>query len=144
MSSGIVISLQTWCIQKGGPVFVAIFQPVQTVLVALMAYVILGDQFYTGGYVKDFAKRKTKCNFCIPICISRFYKLLLYLQILYFFRLLCRIVGAALIVVGLYLVLWGKTEEKKQENKDANETLTKHLLDDSNKSKNPVAQSDIP
>ncbi|XP_027167978.1 WAT1-related protein At3g18200 [Coffea eugenioides] len=103
VSSGIVISLQTWCIQKGGPVFVAIFQPVQTVLVALMAYVILGNQFYTGG-----------------------------------------IVGAALIVVGLYLVLWGKTEEKKQENKDANETLTKHLLDDSNKSKNPVAQSDIP
>lgn len=50
MSSGIVISLQTWCIQKGGPVFVAIFQPVQTVLVAVMAFVILGDQLYTGGY----------------------------------------------------------------------------------------------
>lgn len=30
--------------------FVAIFQPVQTVLVAIMAFAILGDQFYTGGY----------------------------------------------------------------------------------------------
>lgn len=30
--------------------FVAIFQPVQTVLVAVMAFVILGDQLYTGGY----------------------------------------------------------------------------------------------
>lgn len=51
ISSGLVISLQTWCIQKGGPVFVASFQPVQTVLVAVMAFVILGDQLYSGGYV---------------------------------------------------------------------------------------------
>ncbi|CAI9786884.1 unnamed protein product [Fraxinus pennsylvanica] len=49
ISSGIVIALQTWCIQKGGPVFVASFQPVQTVLVAGMAFVILGDQLYSGG-----------------------------------------------------------------------------------------------
>ncbi|PWA46417.1 nodulin MtN21 /EamA-like transporter family protein [Artemisia annua] len=49
ISSGIVLSLQTWCIQKGGPVFVAVFQPVQTVLVAIMAFVILHDQFYLGG-----------------------------------------------------------------------------------------------
>lgn len=26
---------------------------------------------------------------------------------------LCRIIGAVMIVVGLYLVLWGKNEEKK-------------------------------
>ncbi|CAI9776534.1 unnamed protein product [Fraxinus pennsylvanica] len=39
ISSGIVIALQTWCIQKGGPVFVASFQPVQTVLVAAWHFV---------------------------------------------------------------------------------------------------------
>lgn len=103
VSSGLVISLQTWCIQKGGPVFVAIFQPVQTVLVAFMAYIILGDQFYTGG-----------------------------------------IIGAALIVVGLHLVLWGKTEEKNLENQDDSVTLTKHLLDDNSKSKESLLQTDIP
>ncbi|KAI4347225.1 hypothetical protein L6164_008055 [Bauhinia variegata] len=48
VSSGIVISLQTWCIQKGGPVCVAVFQPVQTILVAGMAFLILGDQLYAG------------------------------------------------------------------------------------------------
>ncbi|KAK9668823.1 hypothetical protein RND81_13G089100 [Saponaria officinalis] len=49
VSSGIVISLQTWCIHKGGPVCVAVFQPVQTFLVAIMAAVVLGDQLYSGG-----------------------------------------------------------------------------------------------
>ncbi|KAL3512209.1 hypothetical protein ACH5RR_024926 [Cinchona calisaya] len=104
VASGIIFSLQTWCIQKGGPVFVAIFQPVQTVLVAFMAYAILGDQFYSGG-----------------------------------------IIGAALIVVGLYIVLWGKTEEKKLENQDDHHgTLTKHLLDDNSKSKESLVRTDIP
>ncbi|AES76571.1 putative EamA domain-containing protein [Medicago truncatula] len=100
VASGIVISLQTWCIQKGGPVFVAVFQPIQTFLVAVMAALILGDQLYSGG-----------------------------------------IIGAILIVLGLYLVLWGKTNEKK-----ANESaLTKPLLD--SKEENKVidaASKDIP
>ncbi|XP_059639536.1 WAT1-related protein At3g18200 [Cornus florida] len=88
VSSGIVISLQTWCIHKVGPVFVAIFQPVQTILVAVMAWVVFGDQLYSGG-----------------------------------------IIGAVLIMIGLYSVLWGKTEETRAANKDKEETLTTHLLD---------------
>ncbi|KAL8141833.1 hypothetical protein V2J09_014865 [Rumex salicifolius] len=89
VSSGIVISLQTWCIHKGGPVFVAVFQPVQTLLVAIMATLILGDQLFSGG-----------------------------------------IIGAVLIVIGLYLVLWGKSNEKKEEMQEKydEEQLTKHLL----------------
>ncbi|KAK2397411.1 protein-serine/threonine phosphatase [Trifolium repens] len=100
VASGIVISLQTWCIQKGGPVFVAVFQPIQTFLVAVMAALILGDQLYLGG-----------------------------------------IIGAILIVLGLYLVLWGKTNEKK-----ANElSLTKPLLDSNEEKKiTNAASKDIP
>ncbi|KAI9173537.1 hypothetical protein LWI28_002888 [Acer negundo] len=91
VASAIVFSLQTWCIHKGGPVFVAVFQPMQTLLVALMASLILGDQLYSGG-----------------------------------------ILGAICIVLGLYLVLWGKSEEKKVENqeKEKENSLTKHLLND--------------
>ncbi|KAG8476215.1 hypothetical protein CXB51_033146 [Gossypium anomalum] len=90
VASGIVFSLQTWCIHKVGPVFVAIFQPLQMLLVAIMAFVILGDKLYSG------------CVF-----------------------------GAVLIVVGLYLVLWGKTEEKKIGNVAIDEdTLKQHLLID--------------
>ncbi|CAL9054593.1 unnamed protein product, partial [Musa banksii] len=51
VASGISFSLQIWCIDRGGPLFVAVFQPVQTVVVAIMAAVILGDQFYSGGII---------------------------------------------------------------------------------------------
>ncbi|TXG51402.1 hypothetical protein EZV62_023926 [Acer yangbiense] len=100
VASGIVFSLQTWCIHKGGPVFVAVFQPMQTLLVAVMASLILGDQLYSGG-----------------------------------------ILGAIFIVLGLYLVLWGKSEEKKVENRVKEESLTKHLLDDD---ESRDKESDIP
>ncbi|KAL5748839.1 hypothetical protein ACOSQ2_026136 [Xanthoceras sorbifolium] len=99
VASGIVFSLQTWCIHKGGPVFVAVFQPLQTLLVAIMASLILGDQLYSGG-----------------------------------------ILGAIFIVLGLYLVLWGKSEEKKVENREKEESITKHLLEDESRAK----ESDIP
>uniref|UniRef100_A0A0C9QW13 WAT1-related protein n=1 Tax=Wollemia nobilis TaxID=56998 RepID=A0A0C9QW13_9CONI len=72
VASGIAFSVQIWCIDRGGPVFVAVYQPVQTIAVAIMASIILGEQFYMGG-----------------------------------------IIGAILIIVGLYLVLWGKSEEKR-------------------------------
>ncbi|KAI4336830.1 hypothetical protein L6164_015310 [Bauhinia variegata] len=72
VASGIAFAVQIWCIDRGGPVFVAVYQPVQTLVVAIMASLALGEEFYLGG-----------------------------------------IIGAALIVIGLYLVLWGKSEEKK-------------------------------
>ncbi|KAK9129752.1 hypothetical protein Sjap_010239 [Stephania japonica] len=72
VASGIAFAVQIWCIDRGGPVFVAVYQPVQTLVVAIMASIALGEQFYLGG-----------------------------------------IIGAVLIILGLYLVLWGKSEEKK-------------------------------
>ncbi|XP_043709474.1 protein WALLS ARE THIN 1-like [Telopea speciosissima] len=72
VASGIAFAVQIWCIDRGGPVFVAVYQPVQTLVVAIMASIALGEQFYLGG-----------------------------------------IIGAALIITGLYLVLWGKNAERK-------------------------------
>ncbi|TKY57665.1 WALLS ARE THIN protein 1 [Spatholobus suberectus] len=72
VASGIAFAVQIWCIDRGGPVFVAVYQPVQTFVVAIMASIALGEEFYLGG-----------------------------------------IIGAVLIVGGLYLVLWGKSAERK-------------------------------
>ena len=69
-ASGIAFAVQIWCIDRGGPVFVAVYQPVQTFVVAIMASIASGEEFYLGG-----------------------------------------IIGAVLIVAGLYFVLWGKSEE---------------------------------
>ncbi|KAM5546669.1 protein WALLS ARE THIN 1 [Rosa sericea] len=75
VASAMAFALQIWVIERGGPVFVSVYLPLQTLLVALMASVILGEQFYLGG-----------------------------------------IIGAVLIVAGLYLVVWGKNEESKFGN----------------------------
>ncbi|KAL6522016.1 WD repeat-containing protein wat1 [Orobanche minor] len=72
VASGITFAVQIWCIARGGLVFVAVYQPVQTLVVAIMASILLGEEFYLGG-----------------------------------------IIGAVLIITGLYLVLWGKNEERK-------------------------------
>ncbi|XP_058225423.1 protein WALLS ARE THIN 1 [Rhododendron vialii] len=72
VASGIAFAVQIWCIDRGGPVFVAVYQPVQTLVVAIMASLALGEEFYLGG-----------------------------------------IIGAVLIITGLYFVLWGKNEERK-------------------------------
>jgi len=51
VASGIAFAVQIWCIDRGGPVFVAVYQPVQTLVVAIMASIALGEQFYLGGSV---------------------------------------------------------------------------------------------
>jgi hypothetical protein len=81
IASGVAFAVQIWCIDRGGPVFVAVYQPVQTLVVAIMASLTLGENFYLGG-----------------------------------------IIGAVLIIAGLYLVLWGKSKERARlANKDADD-----------------------
>ncbi|XP_041020695.1 protein WALLS ARE THIN 1-like isoform X2 [Juglans microcarpa x Juglans regia] len=72
VASAMGFAVQTWVVDRAGPVFVSVYLPVQTLLVAVMASVVLGEEFYLGG-----------------------------------------VIGAVLIVAGLYLVVWGKSEESK-------------------------------
>ena len=78
IASGVAFAVQIWCIDRGGPVFVAVYQPVQTMVVAIMASLTLGDKFYLGG-----------------------------------------IIGMVLIIAGLFLLLWGKSEERAHIARDA-------------------------
>ncbi|KAI4327671.1 hypothetical protein L6164_020101 [Bauhinia variegata] len=74
IASGVAAALQIWSIGKGGPVFASIYLPVQTFLVAIIASIVLGEEFFLGG-----------------------------------------IIGILFIISGLYLVVWGKSEETKSE-----------------------------
>eukprot|EP00253_Pinus_taeda_P012338 PITA_12338 len=68
--NGLGLALQLWCMQKRGPVFVTIFNPVSTVFSAILSSWFLGDTLHLGSML-----------------------------------------GVLLIFAGLYLVLWGKSQD---------------------------------
>ncbi|KAM3708892.1 hypothetical protein ACJW31_02G130800 [Castanea mollissima] len=88
VASALSFAAQTWVIDRAGLVFVSVYLPVQTLPVAVMASVVLGEEFYLGGGTTSISPGfNTKTTF-----------------ITY---------PAMLIVVGLYLVVWCKSEEGK-------------------------------
>ncbi|XP_004237143.1 WAT1-related protein At2g39510-like [Solanum lycopersicum] len=82
--SGLVVYIQLWCIEQKGPVFITVFNPVSTVLVAVVAYFVLGEKLYTGS-----------------------------------------IIGAVIVITGLYLLLWGK-EDPQPESEEQEQCCTTH------------------
>lgn len=68
--SAFAVSLMAWCIEKRGPLFVSMFNPLLLIIVAVLGWAILDEKLYFGT-----------------------------------------VIGSALIVVGLYMVLWGKGRE---------------------------------
>ncbi|KAL4312798.1 hypothetical protein GQ457_01G031650 [Hibiscus cannabinus] len=72
--SGLIIYVQLWCIEEKGPVFVTMFNPLSTLLVALLGYFVLGEKLHIGS-----------------------------------------ILGGAIVIVGLYLVLWGKDHDREAQ-----------------------------
>ncbi|CAN6285659.1 unnamed protein product [Urochloa humidicola] len=71
--NGFTVFVQLWCTEKKGPVFVTMFNPLSTIMVAILAYFIFGENLYVGS-----------------------------------------IIGGVIVILGLYMLLWGK--EKDQEH----------------------------
>ncbi|XP_030544020.2 WAT1-related protein At5g07050-like [Rhodamnia argentea] len=69
--SGLIFFILLWCTEEKGPVFVTMFNPLLTILVAVLAYFVLGEKLYMGS-----------------------------------------IIGAVIVIIGLYLLLWGKEEDQ--------------------------------
>ncbi|KAF8395452.1 hypothetical protein HHK36_019398 [Tetracentron sinense] len=70
IGSVLTASVSTWCINKKGPVFAAMFSPLGIGIAALMGVIFLGDTLHLGS-----------------------------------------VVGAVIIVVGFYGVIWGQSKE---------------------------------
>ncbi|KAJ8531489.1 hypothetical protein K7X08_026923 [Anisodus acutangulus] len=79
--SGLVVFISLWCTEQKGPVFVTMFNPLSTILVAILAYFVFGEKLHMGS-----------------------------------------IIGAVIVIVGLYLLLWGK--DPKSERKDEEKCCT--------------------
>ncbi|KAJ4784529.1 WAT1-related protein [Rhynchospora pubera] len=74
--SGLIIYIQLWCTEEKGPVFVTMFNPVCTIMVAIFAYFVFGERLYIGS-----------------------------------------IIGGLIVMIGLYMVLWGKDKDQVQEQR---------------------------
>lgn len=51
MNSGIAVTLIAWCVKMGGPLFVAVFQPLLLVMVAHAGSLLLDEKLHLGMYV---------------------------------------------------------------------------------------------
>ncbi|KAJ4722656.1 WAT1-related protein [Melia azedarach] len=102
--SGLTIFLQLWCTGKKGPVFVTMFNPVSTILVAILAYFVFGEKLSLGS-----------------------------------------IIGAFIVIVGLYILLWGKEGDRETQIKKEEQPFPTHdKTRDSNIQKNSSAEKVIP
>lgn len=70
--SGFAVFAQLWCTEKKGPVFVTMFNPVSTIMVAILAYFICGENLYVGS-----------------------------------------IIGGGVVILGMYMLLWGKDKDQE-------------------------------
>ncbi|XP_059447253.1 WAT1-related protein At5g07050-like [Corylus avellana] len=81
--SGLIVFIQLWCTEKKGPVFVTMFNPLSTILVAILAYFVLGEKLYMGS-----------------------------------------ILGAVIVIIGLYMLLWGKDGDQQVHNDSQEQTYS--------------------
>jgi drug/metabolite transporter (DMT)-like permease len=58
VGSGIVIVAIAWCIKMRGPIFASIFNPLQLLLVAISAYLLLNEKLYLGRYIINLTYSK--------------------------------------------------------------------------------------
>ncbi|KAM3336883.1 WAT1-related protein [Capsicum galapagoense] len=100
-ASAVTFFGQAWCISKRDPLFSAMFNPLNTVIVTVFASIFMHEEMYTGS-----------------------------------------LVGSLAVIFGLYVVLWGKAKDKKEENIIAEEEPMKQnniqettiIIQDSNNS----------
>lgn len=65
------------CTEEKGPVFVTMFSPLLTILVAILAYFVFGEKLYLGS-----------------------------------------IIGAVIVILGMYVILWGKEQDHQTNNSE--------------------------
>uniref|UniRef100_I1P7L5 WAT1-related protein n=2 Tax=Oryza glaberrima TaxID=4538 RepID=I1P7L5_ORYGL len=49
--NGFTVFAQLWCTEKKGPVFVTMFNPLSTIMVAVLAYFMFGENLYVGSII---------------------------------------------------------------------------------------------
>lgn len=93
--------LQAWCVSRKGPLFSALFNPLSTVIVTFFGALYLKEQTYLGRYVLLVSFLTSFSLFLMSIFIG-----------------FSSLLGALAVILGLYIVLWGKSEDYQEEAAD--------------------------
>ena len=64
-----VFAIQIYVVERGGPLLVSAYLPLQTLVAAVLATFALGEHFYLGGYVYSIIIRNVFCYFHIIILL---------------------------------------------------------------------------
>ncbi|KAE8666113.1 Nodulin MtN21 /EamA-like transporter family protein isoform 2 [Hibiscus syriacus] len=113
--------VHTWALRLEGPVFVAMFKPLSIAIAVGMGVMFLGDTLYLGRQV-----------FCIILYGFSYKK---WKTVMNGFLYICSIIGATIISIGFYTVMWGKT------NEEMGECGNESMIDSPSSHKVPLLQS---
>lgn len=104
------------------------FNPLSTVMVAMLAYFIFGEKLHTGRCVR--ARMRERDNFVLSIlCFCRENVS----DFLYNLFCFCSIIGGIIVVGGLYTLLWGKDRDQEaREKSEGNSDLAYEEQGESN------------
>lgn len=93
-------TIHTWAIRMKGPVYVAMFKPLAIVIAVAMGVAILGDSLYLGRYKLSLYAFLFSVHFASPYscCHGR------------------SVIGATIISIGFYTVMWGKAQDEMVED----------------------------
>lgn len=101
VGSAMVFAIQIYVVERAGPLFVSAYLPLQTLIAALLATFALAEHFYLGGY------------FLLLLLLTHHPNYICWSECSYSFYVIVRLIGAILIICGLYLVVLGKTWEQQ-------------------------------
>ncbi|KAE8722082.1 Ribosomal RNA processing Brix domain protein isoform 1 [Hibiscus syriacus] len=107
VGSGLCYAGLSWCVKQKGPVFTSPFTPLVQIFVAIFDFSILHGQIYFGRFASYFNPA-----FLIFIVVHQRF----YMDMASNVRLsaMNSIIGSILVVIGLYILLWGRNREAEQ------------------------------
>lgn len=91
----------SWCVKKRGPVFTSAFSPLTQIVVSIFDFSVLRERIYLGRLISSNFNFFTIIGVCLDDCMVP----------IFFLFLMDSALGSILVIIGMYILLWGKSKE---------------------------------